>query len=627
MNLQTIKSTFLVYLFVAFLLWMGTLNRAYSACTSSGSSPSTTVVCNALSSGSYTNLPGTIDSITIDSGAVATSISNEGTINAILSPRIAINNSGGNVSSITNISSILAANYGIQNTSSSLILPATIGSILNSGTISTSNSGIFNNSTNSVISNIVNTGTITGAAYAIINYGNISTITNTGTLTGTSQYSIYNRLPNTTSPGPTISNINNLQNNLSYRGFLPTNYNIILGSSSSAYGKLVYTPTIGISTVLSNFGVHSGAVSSQLYTGVLSGITGVTNGTSGSYAGYSYQLVLQSGSTTVWDLLFSAMGGPSLENTQASVAGVAQVLQSTFALQNSVIANSFSYDCTVFGENNICVSAGGRNTAVQAANGLNNTSALLIAAYRALPSVRIGAYADQNLSVNNAGSTVNLGNNTPLIGLFAAWNERQDGTGSELKISAAYGQKNTTINRGVVGSGSTASEAVSGSSQLNSQGFQILGKHGFIVMQDVVVSPYVGFRYTQNNMGGYTEGTSATVTAPLTYSALNTNATTVLAGVGASYKVIPAVTTFASAGVETDTNTATGSYSGTSSSISGLTPVNFNATPVKTRPTAMLGAYYDIEKNQRLGITGIYRQEAYQAVSTTTVMATYTIGL
>ena len=316
--------------------------------------------------------------------------------------------------------------------------------------------------------------------------------------------------------------------------------------------------------------------------------------------------------------------GPSLENTQAAVANSAQALQSTYALQNSVLANSFAYDCAVFGANNVCVSGGARNTGVSAANGLNNTSALLIAAYRALPSVRIGAYADQNLSVNNGGSTVNLGNNTPLIGLFAAWNERQDGTGSEVKVSAAYGQKNTTINRGVVGSGSTASEAGSGSSQLNSQGFQLLGKHGFGVMQDVVVSPYVGIRYTQNNMGGYTEGASASVTAPLTYSALNTNATTALAGVGASYRGIPKTNLFASAGIESDTNTSAGSYSATG--VSGLTPVNFNANPVKNRAAATVGATYDVEKNQRLGVTGIYRQESYQAVSTTTVMATYTVG-
>ncbi len=126
-------------------------------------------------------------------------------------------------------------------------------------------------------------------------------------------------------------------------------------------------------------------------------------------------------------------------------------------------------------------------------------------------------------------------------------------------------------------------------------------------------------------MGGYTESNSSAVTAPLTYSALNTNATTALAGVGASYRFIPQATAFTSAGVETDTNTANGSYSATG--VTGLTPVNFNANPVKTRPTAMVGATYDVEKNQRIGVTGIYRQEPYQAVSTTTVMATYTVGL
>jgi len=115
------------------------------------------------------------------------------------------------------------------------------------------------------------------------------------------------------------------------------------------------------------------------------------------------------------------------------------------------------------------------------------------------------------------------------------------------------------------------------------------------------------------------------VTAPLTYSALNTNATTALAGVGISYQGIPQTHLFASAGVETDTNTSNGALSATG--VSGLTPVNFNPNPVTTRPTAMLGASYDIEKSQRIGITGIYRQEAYQATASTTVMATYTVGL
>ena len=334
--------------------------------------------------------------------------------------------------------------------------------------------------------------------------------------------------------------------------------------------------------------------------------------------------------TTTWDgpwidgeMAFLALFGPSVSvaDTQQSLVNTASALKNIYTLQNTVLANSLNYDCTEFGVNNVCVSAGGRNTAVSAANGLNNTSGLLIAAYRPHPNYRIGAYADQNLSVNNAGSTVNLGNNTPLIGLFGAWSERLDGTGTEVKVSAAYGQKNATITRQVVGT----SEPGTGSSTLKSDGAQLTAKYGFKVAENTIVAPYVGIRYTLNNMPGYTEATSSSVTAPLTYYALNTNATTALAGVGASYKVIPQLTTFASAGVESDTNTTNGTY--TAFGVTGLTPINFNPNLVKTRPTATLGAYYDVAKNQRLGLTGIYRQEAYQAVQTTTVMATYTVGL
>ncbi len=424
-------------------------------------------------------------------------------------------------------------------------------------------------------------------------------------------------------------------------GFI-TNVNTPLSTGTVVYATFNATLTNGSAAPLSLTG-YSLAGASGVRTGQYFGPPVIPNPTASTPSGYSMTLTgstnsigltnLGTGTTfSVNNLLIWYVGssptptGPSVANTETSVQNTAQALQGTYTLQNAVLANSFSYDCTVFGANDVCVSAGGRNTAVSAANGLNNTSALLIAAYRALPSVRVGAYADQNLSVNNGGSTVNLGNNTPLLGLFAAWNEKQDGTGAEVKASLAYGQKNTTMNRGVVGAGATASEAGSGSSQLNSQGAQVTAKYGFGIADQVVVSPYVGIRYTQNNMGGYTEGASSSVTAPLSYSALNTNATTALAGVGASYKGIPQTTLFASAGVETDTNTSNGSYNATNASIGSIAPVNFNSNPVRTRPTAMLGASYDVEKNQRVGVTGIYRQESYQATASTTVMATYTVG-
>jgi autotransporter-associated beta strand protein len=392
-------------------------------------------------------------------------------------------------------------------------------------------------------------------------------------------------------------------------GFSPTsNQRVTVAGATALAGSL---------NLVASSGAYSAGKYTLLTANGVTGTFGTFSSNLNSYTSMSY--LLSYDANDVYLNLFT--NGPSAANTQTSLVNTSQALQSTYTLQNSVLANSFSYDCNEFGANGVCISVGGRNTAVSAANGLNNTSGLLIAAYRPHPNYRMGAYVDQNLSVNNAGSTVNLGNNTPLIGLFGAWNERLDGTGTEVKVSAAYGQKNTTVTRSVVGT----SEAGSGSSQLNSQGAQVIAKYGFGVVENVIVAPYIGIRYTQNNMGGYTEGTSATVTAPLTYSALNSNATTALAGLGASYRFVPQAGVFGSVGVETDTNTANGTYSATG--LSGLTPINFNANPVKTRPTATVGAYYDVEKNQRLGITGIYRQEPFRAVSTTSVMATYTVGL
>ena len=525
---------------------------------------------------------GTINSGTTAAVAIGTAVGNfvnngtVGSITPIVGSGGFVIGSGGSIATLTNTGSITpTSGNGIQN-----LAGGSIDSIINSGVIGS------------------------GSTFGVANAGTIGTITNTGRISGAVE-GIQN--------GGTIGVINNSNGSLFYNGILPSSYNVIINSPSD-YGQIRLQTGSGAM----NFGIYAGStVAKGTYASVLmSNFTSTNlNNLNGNYNGFTYALNLNGSN---WDLLIT---GASTVDTQQSLVNTAAVLHGIYTMQNAVLVNSFTYDCNEFGANNVCVSAGGRNTAVSAANGLNNTSGLLIAAYRPHQNYRVGAYVDQNLSVNNAGSTVSLGNNTPLIGLFGAWNERLDGTGTEVKVSAAYGQKNATVTRQVVGS----SEAGSGSSQLNSQGIQLVGKYGFSLVRDVIVAPYAGIRYSQNNMGGYTEGASSSVTAPLTYSALNTNATTALAGVGASYKFIPQAVAFASAGVETDTNTSNGTYSATG--ITGLTAVNFNANPVKTRATAMVGAAYDVAKNQRLGITGIYRQEPYQAVSTTTVMATYTVGL
>ena len=139
------------------------------------------------------------------------------------------------------------------------------------------------------------------------------------------------------------------------------------------------------------------------------------------------------------------------------------------------------------------------------------------------------------------------------------------------------------------------------------------------------VAPYIGIRYAQNNMSGYTEGTSSTVQSPLSYQALNTSATTAIAGIGASHKITPKTTVFGSVGMEQDLVTNYSNY--TASGINGLTPVNFNSSPVNTRATANLGVSHELEKNQWISINGTYRQAPYQSLNSTSVMVYYTIGM
>ena len=574
-----------------------------------------------------TGILGSSTGTAISNNGVITTINNSGT----LFGSYGIENDG-SISRFNNSGDLLGDNFGIVNYSR-------FGQIINSGTILTSlvSSVAIQNYPSGTIDLISNTGTISGASVGIKNQGgSITEIQNNGTISGflngiqNTSGGIINVLTNLgtiesvsgdfavlNGTEGRIQTLNNLQGAgnsagaLTYRGS-PENYNIIVRSQNN-YGQIIITNPSGTTT----FGIYTGSTLSKgTYSSVLYGITSSNlNNTSGTFNGFRWNL--SNSSLDIWDLIVT---GASTADTQQSLANTASVLQGTFTLQNSVMVNGFTYDCSLFDQRGICVSAGGRNTSVQA-QGISNTSGLLIASYRLdKNNSRIGAWVDQNLSVSGPG-TVQLGNSTPMIGLFGVWSQRPDGIGAEVKVSAAYGQKDTTITRQIVGT----SEAGSGGSQLISQGAQVVAKYGFAVLPDVVVSPYAGVRYTQNNMGGYTEATTSAVTAPLTYSALNTNATTALAGAEARYRGIPKTTLFASAGVETDTNTTNGSYSATG--ITGLTPVNFNPNPVKTRPTATVGGYYDILKNQRIGVTGIYRQEPFQAVSTTTVLATYTIGL
>lgn len=528
----------------------------------------------------------------------------------------------------------------------------------NAGTIITSGAGSagmrLNSgaSSGSVINTITNSGTIStsGAASYGVQVSGIGAVnlTNTGTITttGANSFGIYNI-------GKIISLTNSQggSNPLTYSGALPINYNAIVASPTS-FGKLDISS--GTVTGVMNFNI---ATSSTLAYNTT--YATVLNGFKINNLGNSYGTFTSGNNTYVWALVRRVGGSanqtdlvikplpqaansavapaailadlkaalaadsyiiaPTNYDTQAALASFGTSLQGLFAMQSAGVINGMTYDCPLFGSQNVCVSAGGRYTNVSGYPD-NTSSALVIGAYRFSENLRIGGYLDQSLSQSTPGGVAQLSNGTPMVGVFGVWSQNTDGTGLEAKLAGGYASKNATLTRPVVG----VSEPGSGSTALTSQGVLGVLKYGFGLGNKTVVSPYAGMRYVLGGMNGYAEAQSSTVSSPLAYNSISNYTTTTLAGLIGAHKLNEKTNIVAGAGAEKDVNASVGNLI---TSGNGEFNIAMNNNYRTVRPTASLGVFYDLSSRERLGLNGIYRQEAYQAVTSTTVMATYTVGL
>jgi autotransporter-associated beta strand protein len=211
----------------------------------------------------------------------------------------------------------------------SILSSATSSTITNYGEIQTGSQwGVMNNG---VLTSLTNFGTISsGARRGVANNGTITTLTNVGSISGP-----FADVTNTR----TIQTIDNLQGAgnasgaLTYAGPLPTNYNIIINSTST-YGRLsggtgtmafnVYGNT-GTTLVT---GVSASTVSIGTYTDVLQGfssLTGIT-GTSGTYGGLQYSLVADSFSAGNWNLVFTSSAHDITSGSSGSTADLGTIL-------------------------------------------------------------------------------------------------------------------------------------------------------------------------------------------------------------------------------------------------------------------------------------------------------------
>jgi Autotransporter beta-domain len=310
--------------------------------------------------------------------------------------------------------------------------------------------------------------------------------------------------------------------------------------------------------------------------------------------------------------------GPSTANTQTSLTNNLASLQSPFNLQSSIINNGLNYDCSLFDVHGLCISTGGRYTNTNTPSG-DSTSALVIGGYHVNDNVRVGAYLDQGVS-SSTPTGINLKQHNPLFGAFAVWQARQDGLGAQVKVAAGYNDSDMTVTRALVGT----SESGSGSTSLISQAVSLVGSYGVEMQGSWIASPYVGIRYTDVKAGGYTEASSSSVTAPLSYASLSQSTTSLLGGIRWSGKLSDRVGLNGSVGVEQDVSNNNSSY--TATGVTGLTSIAFNTDINKSRPVASIGTTVSIDKRQQLAFSVFYSEQAFSKSSTTSAYGTYTIG-
>jgi hypothetical protein len=240
--------------------------------------------------------------------------------------------------------------------------------------------------------------------------------------------------------------------------------------------------------------------------------------------------------------------------------------------------------------------------------------------YKVSPNIRIGGFLDQSVN-NNTPTGIQVSNKNPMMGAFAVWNQNANGLGYQLKIANAYQDKDVRSTRDAYGD---TGEAGTGKTNLNTQSYVGELSYAFNYQDSTIVRPYFAVRYTNIKQDAYTEDTSASVTAPLTYAKLGDRSTTALMGVKLNHALTPRTNLTASLGVEQDINHKTDQL--TASGVADLTSENFNNNIKRTRPVASAGAYYAVAKNQRLSGEVYYQQLPFQSTGSATAYVNYMIG-
>ena len=473
-----------------------------------------------------------------------------------------------------------------------------------------------NTGTNTSLNNLGTITAVATGANGILNQGTFTTLTNRGVVTSDSAYGINNT--------GTIITLNNLQgassSALTYDGKLPTNYNVIVNSTSD-YGKTVFSSVSGTTT----FGVDSSSTlaNDTTYSSVLSGLSSsdIASGTSGTYVSGAIRKdwTLTNSSGSLWDLVVAAdidiTPDTNTSVTTSVKPNVVLGINNLTSVTEVNFANMNTYDCDLFDQNNICLSLGGRYTSINTPKTETN-SAVLVGGYKLSDTLRVGAFYHSNLS-HKTPASLKLSDKTPMMGGLVVWNQNPNHLGYQLKLANAYQQKNATLTREVVG----ASEEGKGQTVIEAKSYVAELQYGYQHGDDTVLRPYFAARSAVIKQDAYTE---TGLSSPLTFNEIKDKSTTVLLGLKFNTDLSNNLSLKGSLGVEHDIEHSVDKLAPTG--ISGLTTISLTDSFNKTRPVASLGFDYALKPNHRLSGILQYQELPYQSKTESNAYLYYTIG-
>lgn len=597
-------------------------------------------------SGQFTNDPGTLsagkmiiqnlDNDSIDySTHTGTRLTNRGTV------AVSGDNSGFNggfqvqAGANLEVADANALGTGSINLVGSSTVPATLSttsSILISNGITVEGDPVFNirPGTTTTISSIIADGNTTGSIVSgdvVVSGGGTLLLTNANTYSG--QTTVDNGSTLTLSGSGSITpsslvtnngtfNIQPKTNDVSLSGnYVQSNSGLLkMGLTASNNPKLLVTGTASLAGSL-NVLAASGAYRAGRYNLITAsqGVTGTFGNTYISPLPLAYTLGYDANNVYL-DLL-----PVSIQTTQQSVQINANGLTSIINQQVATYQLALSYDCEVYDKNNICVSAGGRYTYAGPSPSVNAQAGVIIIGHRPAPTFRYGAFADQTINIS-APSGFSQNKNSPMWGLFANWNRNGSGNGLGIYASAVFSTSNLSITRSQLQN----SEAGTGTSSFGGEGYQLKASYRQPIADSTAIIPYLGMRYTRVGTSAYTENNSVSVNYPLSYNSTSQNTFSALVGIGLNSLLSEKITGIASLGIQQNLNYSMSSYQGTSQ-IPGYQI--FYASMPNSRnslATATAGLLYDINKRERLGLNILWQQQPYVGTSTTSAIATYTVG-